>query len=167
MLYIFNSTTRYYYYLNGMQVKSNSIDIIKYKNSISQRISKYQINGKLCKVYPNLKSLINEGEINLQIVIRVLKERRPIVYDNYVLLPGDGPEVIDFDINRIQHIYDVKKGYSNRKQWLLQYASTGILMNVFESIEQAARATRLSSHLIAESLRSRCLVENQLWVMLN
>ena len=79
---------------------------------------------------------------------------------------GHGPELVCFDAMNAHLSSSPHASVSKGAKLILQYASTGSLMNVFESVEQAAQITSLPSQLITESLRTRRLVQNQLWVKL-
>lgn len=128
---------------------------------LSQKISKYNLDGRLQQVYQNLKQVVDSEKISKKelLLSKQLGYLRPI--NDYVYLPGDGPELVCFE-KKYAHQYTYQ--LEELSSLLFQYSPSGELIQVFKNIEHACLETGFQASKILQSIRFRKMDDDYLWV---
>jgi hypothetical protein len=130
-------------------------------NLLVRKISKYDFDGRLQQVYPNLKKAIEDEGVLKSEMLRALQYGRFKPINNHIFLPGVGPELIHF----VMEPSCLNTYTDSRSTLLYQYSESGELIKVYVSVEQAVIESEISKQNIIKSIKLRKIVENYLWVL--
>lgn len=157
-------------YLSIYNSEQTHPNIIKLRENVSssycEKISKYDMNGNLFKVYANVrKASLGEG-VSVAILMKCL-QRHDIssLHGNYYF-KGHGPELLDFSIMENQKVSIPKFRNQKRKSIFLRYSIDGSLKAVYSTLEEASNQTFCAKSKIKLSIKTRSCVDNSLWVQL-
>jgi hypothetical protein len=131
------------------------------------RISKYNENGELTRVFSNCKEVEKEEGISRLDLLNSMNARSISPINNFYYKRGHGPQLLDFSLVGKGTLKPANFRAKKNGTFILQYSKHGGLMAIYTSLNDASNTSLCSKENILTSIKSRQLITNYLWVQLD